>query len=50
MIFSLTCNFLKMDAYFNDLQKLILAKNCDRNRIRSNKVAASVNILNQFHL
>ena len=32
MIFSLTCNLLKMDAYDNDFQKIFLAKNpCDCN-------------------
>ena len=35
MIFSLTCNLLKMDVYSNDFQKSFLAKNpCDCNQIR----------------
>ena len=50
MIFSLTCNFLKMDAYSNDSQNIFLAKNpCDCNQIRSNWKTASVNTLNHFH-
>ena len=50
MIFSLTCNLLKMDAYSNDFQKIFLARNpCDCNQIRSNQIAASVNALNHFH-
>ena len=50
MIFWLTCNLLKIDAYSNDFQKSFLAKNpCDWNQIRSNQVTASVNALNHFH-
>ena len=49
MIFSLTSNLLKMDAYSNDFQKIFLAKNpCDCNQIKSNQIAVSVNALNYF--
>ena len=34
MIFSLTCNLLKMDAYYNDFEKIFLDKKpCDCNQI-----------------
>ena len=50
MIFLLTCNLVKMDAYSNDFQKIFLAKNpCYCNQIRQNQIAASVNTLNHFH-
>ena len=49
MIFSLTSNLLKMDAYSNDFQKIFLAKNpCDCNQIKSNQIAVSANALNHF--
>ena len=48
-MFSLDCNLLKIDAYSNDFQKNFLAKNpCDC-QIRSNQLAASVNVMNHFH-
>ena len=52
MIFSLTCNLVKMDVYYsNDFQKIFLARNptFDCNQIRSNQIAAGVNDLNHFH-
>ena len=49
MIFSLTCNLLKMSTYSNDFQKIFLAKNpCDSKQIRSNQITAGVNALNHF--
>ena len=49
-MFLSACNLLKMDAYSNDFQKTFLAKNpCDWIQIRSNQIAASVNVLNHFH-
>ena len=49
MIFSLTWNLLKMDAYSNNFQKIFLAKNpCDCKQIRSNQAAASANALTMF--
>ena len=50
-MFSLACNLLKLDAYSNDFKKLFLAKNlCNFNQIRSNQIAASLNVLNHFDL
>ena len=50
MIFSLTWNLLKMDAYSNNFQKIFLAKNpCDCKQIRSNQAAASANALTHVH-
>ena len=50
MIFSLTCDLLKMDAYSNDFQKIFIAKNpCDCNQIKSNQISASANAQNHFH-
>ena len=49
-MFSLACNLLKMDAYSNDFQNVVLAKNpCNCNQIRSDQIAASGNALNHFH-
>ena len=49
-MFSLPCNFLKMGAYSNDLEKIFLAKNpCNCNQIRSSQITANVNALNHFH-
>ena len=49
-MFSLACNFLKMDACSNDFEKIFLAKNlCDYNQMRSNQIAANINALNHFH-
>ena len=48
-MFSLTCNLLKMKAYFDDVQKTSLTKNaCNCNWITSNQIVASVNSLNHF--
>ena len=46
-MFSSACNLLKMDAYSNDFQEIVLAKNpCYCHQIRSNQ---RVNVLNHFH-
>ena len=49
IIFPLTCNLLKMNAYSNDFQKIFQAKNpCDCNQIILNHIAAGVNALNHL--
>ena len=48
-MFSLACNLLKMNAYSNDFEKILLAKNpCDCSQMRSNHIAANVNAPNHF--
>ena len=48
-MFSLACNLLKMDAYSNGFQNMVLAKNpYNCKQIRSNQIAASGNALNHF--
>ena len=50
MIFSLTWNLVKMDAYSIDFQKIFPGMNpCDCDQIRSNQIATGVNALNHFH-
>ena len=39
-----------MDAYYNDFKEIFLGRNpCDYNQIRSDQIAASLNILHHFH-
>ena len=49
-MFPLACNLLKKDAYFNDFQKIFLAKNPLDCQISLNQIVASVNTMNHFHI